>query len=66
MNLLRLKDVIKCTGLARSTIYKFMDQGAFPKPAPLGARAVAWVEDEVQEWVFARIEERDLENDTLS
>lgn len=66
MNLLRLKDVIKCTGLARSTIYKFMDQGAFPKPVLLGARAVAWVEDDVQEWVFARIEERDLESVTLS
>lgn len=60
MNFIRLKDVIKSTGLARSTIYKYMDEGTFPKTVSLGERCVAWVEGEVQDWILAKIEERDL------
>lgn len=32
MRILRLKEVISKTGLARSTIYKYIDTGSFPKP----------------------------------
>lgn len=59
MRLIRLKDVIDTTGLARSTIYKYTDKGIFPKAVTLGGRAVAWVESEVQEWILERIELRD-------
>ncbi|MGL4936434.1 helix-turn-helix transcriptional regulator [Shewanella sp.] len=59
--LIRLKDVIACTGLARSTIYKYIDEGIFPKAVSLGGRAVAWVESEVQQWILARIAARDEE-----
>lgn len=62
MRLIRLKEVIDCTGLARSTIYKYIDEGIFPKSVSLGDRAVAWVESEIQEWILERIEERDLQN----
>lgn len=59
MRILRLKDVIEKTGLARSTIYKHIDLGIFPKPVPLGGRAVGWVDSELQEWISERIRERD-------
>ena len=59
MKLIKLKTVMECTGLARSTVYKFIAEGRFPKPVKLGARMVAWVEAEVQEWILARIGERD-------
>lgn len=59
MRLIKLKEVMDCTGLGRSTVYNYIADGAFPKPVSLGARAVAWVEDEVQDWIAARIEERD-------
>ncbi|VEF26302.1 Predicted transcriptional regulator [Shewanella baltica] len=59
IKLIRLKDVIDSTGLARSTIYKYIDKGIFPKAVTLGGRAVAWVESEVQEWILERIELRD-------
>ncbi|MGP9800494.1 helix-turn-helix transcriptional regulator [Rheinheimera sp. NSM] len=36
-----------------------MAEGHFPKPVKLSARMVAWVEVEVQEWILARIGERD-------
>lgn len=59
MKIIRLKDVINATGLARSTIYKYIAEGAFPQPVSLGARCVGWLESEVQDWILARIEERD-------
>ncbi|EPG6076605.1 helix-turn-helix transcriptional regulator [Pseudomonas aeruginosa] len=60
MKIIRLKAVIYATGLARSTVYKYVAQGSFPKPIPLGDRCVGWLEGEVQDWILARIEERDL------
>lgn len=60
MRLIRLKEVKHATGLGRSTIYKYIEEGKFPKSVPLGERAVAWVESEVVGWVMARIEARDL------
>ncbi|HBN8464254.1 TPA: AlpA family phage regulatory protein [Pseudomonas aeruginosa] len=35
MRIIRLKDVIDSTGIARSTIYKLIGEGEFPKPVPL-------------------------------
>ena len=60
MKLIKLKAVMECTGLARSTVYKFIAEGRFPKPVKLGARMVAWVEGEIQQWILERIGERDL------
>ncbi|MBM2567381.1 AlpA family transcriptional regulator, partial [Pseudomonas sp. AF1] len=56
---IRLQEVMATTGLARSTIYKLISESTFPKPVPLGGRSVGWVEEEVQDWVLERIEERD-------
>ena len=52
---LRLPEVLARTGLSRSTIYVRLDQGRFPRPVSLGARAVGWIESEVAEWMRARI-----------
>ncbi|OOE77535.1 transcriptional regulator [Salinivibrio sp. ML198] len=59
MRLIKLSEVKHMTGLGRSTIYNLMKDGTFPKSVPLGGRAVAWVESEVEEWVMARVAERD-------
>lgn len=59
MRIIRLKEVIDITGLARSTVYKYVAEGSFPKPVSLGDRAVGWVENEVHEWILVRIEQRD-------
>ncbi len=56
---LRLKEVMALTGLSRSSIYKGMQQGAFPKSAPLIGRAVGWFEDEIALWQAGRIALRD-------
>ena len=53
--LIRLKEVQHRVGLGRSTIYRWMAEGEFPKPVPLGAHAVAWVESEVEEWIDLKL-----------
>ncbi len=64
MRIIRLKEVIDSTGLARSTIYKYIGEGTFPKSVSLGDRCVGWVDSEVHDWILARIEERDLAEDS--
>ena len=59
MRIIRLKDVLGNTGLKRSTLYKYITEGTFPKPISLGDRAVGWVESEIHEWILARIAQRD-------
>lgn len=66
MRIIRLSEVLVSTGLARSTVYKYVADGSFPKPVSLGDRAVGWVESEVQDWVLARIEERDQATGVVS
>ena len=58
MRLIKLKEVIEKTSLGRSTIYEFMTKGTFPKQVPLGAKSVAWLESEVDDWIMERIGER--------
>lgn len=60
MRIIRLKEVIESTGLARSTVYKFISDGVFPKPISLGDRSVGWLESEVQDWILDKVKERDL------
>ena len=57
VRILRLPEVLARTGLSRSTIYVRVDQGRFPKPVSLGARAVGWIESEVDRWIQERIAE---------
>lgn len=59
MRIIRLKEVMDITGLARSTIYKFVSVDLFPKPISLGDRCVGWLESEVHDWILSKIKERD-------
>jgi prophage regulatory protein len=56
--LIRLPQVRLMVGLSRSQIYLLISRGDFPRPVPLGARAVAWDNDEIQVWVRKCIEAR--------
>ncbi|WP_230293780.1 AlpA family transcriptional regulator [Croceicoccus sp. Ery5] len=55
--LIRLPEVQHRVGLGRSTIYRWMSEGKFPKPVQLGGYSVAWAEDEVEEWILGRLGE---------
>lgn len=54
--LLRLDAVEHLTGLRKSSVYTYMASKAhgFPTPVRIGARAVAWRESEVLNWISTR------------
>ena len=58
IRLIRLNEVLAMTGLSRSSMYRFIDGNQFPPQVPLGGRSVAWVENEVQDWISQRTDTR--------
>lgn len=48
---LRLNAVLDKTGLSRATLYRKIQDGTFPKQITIGARCVAWLESEIEEWM---------------
>jgi prophage regulatory protein len=54
--LIRLPEVQHRVGLGRSTIYRWMAEGRFPKPVQLGGYAVAWAEEEIESWISDRLQ----------
>ena len=55
IRIIRMADVQARTGLSRSTIYQWVADGSFPQPIRLGARAVGWIESEVDAWIREQI-----------
>lgn len=62
--ILRRKQVEARTGLPRSSIYARLKQNpkrpddydpTFPQPVSIGAKAVGWIESEVDEWIATQI-----------
>lgn len=50
----RRPEVEEITGLSRTTIYKMMDRGDFPRPVRLTRKAVGWAESSIAEWLESR------------
>jgi hypothetical protein len=46
------------TGLTKTRLYELMEKREFPRQVHIGARAVGWYEDEVQEWIRRRSDSR--------
>lgn len=57
-SLIRLPEVISRTGRSRSAIYAAIQAGEFPQPVPLGVRAVAWVDVEIDAYIERQIQRR--------
>ena len=68
IRIIRLNEVLSRTGYGRTSIYRKMEEGTFPKSLKLGGppkvpdtfdcRAVGWIEHEVDHWIEDRIDER--------
>jgi prophage regulatory protein len=65
ITILRRKQVEARTGLSRSSIYAKLRHNpkrpgdydpTFPKPIAVGAKAVGWIEAEIEAWLTAQIE----------
>lgn len=51
MQLLRCPEVRARTTLSKSRIYELIREDKFPKPVRLGANAVGWVDEEIDNWI---------------
>ena len=52
--ILRIDEVLHRTGLKRTMLYDLIAKRRFPKQFSLGARAVGWYEEQVEEWIKDR------------
>ena len=59
MRLIRLEEVCDTAGIGKTSVYKLIGEGAFPKPVNIGGRAVRWVSSEIEAWIMERMEDRD-------
>jgi len=57
--LITLHLVKEMTGVGSSYIYKEIAEDRFPKPVKLGTKASRWISAEIQNWIDARIADRD-------
>jgi len=60
-SLISIREVCSITSFSRSTLWKKVKEGAFPKPVSLSDDGIrkAFVSDEVQAWIDDRISLRD-------
>ena len=54
-NFLRIKEVMKMTGIARSTIWLWVSEGKFPKPIKLSPRITISEEEKVNNWMKEKL-----------
>jgi prophage regulatory protein len=57
--IIRRHDLKDVTGYSVGHIYALIEAGSFPKPIPLGPRAVGWLASEIDTWQRERVKERD-------
>lgn len=50
-SILRIKTVLQRTGLSRSTMYRKMQNGTFPKNVQISTRCAGWRESAIAEWL---------------
>ena len=61
IRLIRIKEVTSRIGIGRSTVYEWMDSKSprfdqtFPKPIKIGPNSVAWLEQDINEWIMMRV-----------
>jgi prophage regulatory protein len=49
--ILRIGTVLKMTGLSRSTLYRKVQRGEFPKQIKLSERCAGWRQSSVRTWM---------------
>lgn len=49
--ILRLKTVLERTGLSRSTLYRKMQNGTFPRNIQISTRCAGWRESALEAWM---------------
>ena len=52
---IRLNVVQEITSLSKSTIYRLISEGDFPKQIQIGKRAVVWVRSDINAWINQKL-----------
>lgn len=55
---LRMKGMPERCGLSRSALYQKIKEGSFPRGFALSARAVGWLESDVEDWILKQFGSR--------
>ena len=54
IKVIRINTVTQAIGLSRSSIYRLVDRGVFPKQFKIGVKAVGWIEADIELWIESR------------
>ena len=57
--IIRMPEVERRTAMSGSRIYRLMNAGLFPRSVKISDRAVGWIEQEIDEYIAAKIAVRD-------
>lgn len=57
--IIRLKTVLARTGLSRTTLYRKMGEGTFPRQVKISVHGAGWHESAVNRWVADPVGYRD-------
>ena len=49
--MMRISEVIDVLGVSRSTLYRMVAGGGFPRPVRVGQRATRWRQSDIQQWM---------------
>jgi len=49
--IIRLPAVLEKTGLSRSSLYRLIQEGKFPRQVKLSERSAGWFEHDVNQWL---------------
>lgn len=51
---IRINEVLELTTLSKSSIYRYIAEGYFPKQKKIGKRTVVWKKSEVESWLDSK------------
>jgi len=54
MKFMRIKEVKATTGLSGTTIWRLEKNNNFPRRKQIAKRCVAWLAEEIQEWIASK------------
>lgn len=56
--MIRRKEIIERLGINQSTLYRWCQNGNFPKAIQIGPNSVAWLRSDFNKWLKQRIKNR--------
>jgi prophage regulatory protein len=52
--IVRMDELLRRLQISRATVYRWLDEGRFPRPVRLGERTIGWRESSLSGWLAER------------